>query len=102
MKPSSEPWALSLSTFEAFEAGARASGFDEAIVREWAADTVLESHSHPFDAEAVVVAGEMWLGDAAGEHHLEIGDTFALPAGGLHSERYGTAGATYWVARRQR
>lgn len=48
-------------TFEAFQAEALACGFSEALVREWAPDAVTQTHTHPFDAEAVVVEGEMWL-----------------------------------------
>ena len=48
-------------TFEAFRADARVLGFPEALVRTWAANTVLDTHPHPFDARALLVDGEMWL-----------------------------------------
>jgi hypothetical protein len=86
--------------FAAFEAQARAAGADEVLVRDWAPGQVVDTHSHPFDADALVVRGEMWLSDAAGERHLGAGDTFRLAAGTPHAERYGPTGATYWVARR--
>ena len=88
------------STFEIFEAEARASGFDEALERHWAPNTVLEAHSHDFDADAVLTQGEMWLTCGDSTCHLVPGDTFTLPHGTVHSERYGPEGATYWVARR--
>ena len=87
-------------TFDQFEADARARGFDEVLVREWKPNQVVEQHTHPFAADAIVVQGEMWLTDAGGTRHLLPGDTFALDANVPHTERYGIEGATYWVARR--
>ena len=85
-----------LPTFDEFQRDALARGFDEVLERRWAPGTVLERHTHPFDADALVVEGEMWLD----ERHLAAGDTFQLVRGTPHSERYGPAGAAYWVARR--
>jgi quercetin dioxygenase-like cupin family protein len=86
--------------FSKFEAASRALGFDEVLVREWAPLTVLETHTHPFAVQAVVVAGEMWLTEGAQTRHLVAGDGFELAPDVPHAERYGAAGATYWVARR--
>ena len=90
---------LSSTTFEAFRTDALAAGFDEAMVREWAPDTVLDTHTHPFDADAVVTAGEMWLTCEGSTRHLVPGGTFSIPHGTPHAERYGPQGAVYWVAR---
>ena len=89
-------------TFEGFESEARAQGFDEVLERKWPPSTVLESHRHPFALRALVVAGEMWLTVGDDVRHLLPGDTFALERDVRHAERYGTEGATYWVARRNR
>lgn len=83
-------------TFDEFRRDALAHGFDEVLERRWAPGTVLESHTHPFGVEALVVQGEMWLDD----RHLLPGATFRLDANVPHTERYGSEGATYWVARR--
>jgi hypothetical protein len=91
---------MNADTFEVFEAEARAAGFDEALVREWAPDTVLDTHTHAFDADAVVTQGEMWLTCKGDTRHLLPGDTFSLAREVPHAERYGPQGATYWVARR--
>jgi hypothetical protein len=87
-------------TFQAFEADARAQGFDEVLERRWAPATVVDLHTHPFALRALVVQGEMWL--TVGDHvrHLRSGDEFALDCEVPHAERYGADGATYWVARR--
>jgi hypothetical protein len=86
--------------FKAFERDALASGYDEALERRWEPNTQLDTHSHPFDAEAVVVQGEMWLTCRGTMRHLCRGDTFKIERGEAHEERYGCEGATYWVARR--
>ena len=82
-----------------FQASASARGSDEVIPREWSPCEVVPTHTHPFVAEALVVAGEMWLGRNGAIEHLLPGDTFALAANEPHDERYGPDGATYWVAR---
>ena len=91
---------MNANNFDVFEANARAAGFDEALVREWAPNTVVETHAHPFDADAVVTQGEMWLTCGEITRHLKPGDTFSLASGALHEEHYGPQGAIYWVARR--
>ena len=92
---------MNVISFAVFESNARAAGFDEAIVRDWAPNTVVETHAHPFDADELVTQGEMWLTCGATTRHLKPGDTFSLASGDLHAERYGPQGATYWVARRK-
>jgi quercetin dioxygenase-like cupin family protein len=87
-------------TFEAFEAEARAQGFDEVVERKWPPSTVLDSHTHSFSVRALVVQGEMWLTVGRDVRHLRPGDEFAVEREVPHSERYGDEGATYWVARR--
>ena len=86
--------------FDTFRARQLARGFDEVLVRTWAPSTLLEEHTHPFDADALVVQGEMWLRVGEDERRLVPGDTFVLARGTPHAERYGPQGATYWVARR--
>ena len=88
-----------LPSFDEFERVARGQGADEVLVREWAPNQVVDTHTHPFDANALLVMGEMWLSCGAETQHLLAGDTFALAGGTPHAERYGPLGATYWVAR---
>ena len=54
----------------------------------------------PFDVQAVVTRGEMWLACGDETRHLKAGDTFTLARDIPHSEKYGPQGATFWVARR--
>lgn len=92
---------MTIPTFAEFEARARAAGFDEVLERRWAPGEVVDTHTHPFAVDAVVTEGEMWLTGADGRtRHLCPGDRFALARDEPHAERYGAAGAAYWVARR--
>jgi mannose-6-phosphate isomerase-like protein (cupin superfamily) len=86
--------------FEAFAAQARAKGFDEVTERRWDPKVTIDTHTHPFSVQAVVVQGEMWLTVGDSTSHLRPGDTFELERDIPHAERYGVEGATYWVARR--
>jgi quercetin dioxygenase-like cupin family protein len=91
----------SIQTFDAYAQAQRAQGFDEVAERQWPAGAVVPTHTHAFAVQALVVAGEMWLGTGDGApRHLRAGDHFALAAEQPHDERYGPEGATYWAARR--
>ncbi len=91
---------MNTDTFEAFEADARAAGFDEVLQREWQPGQELDTHRHPFEVKAVVKQGELWLNDGECIRHLRPGDTFELERDAPHAERYGPEGALFWVARR--
>ena len=93
-------FGMSSMTFSEFETDAKAQGFDEVLERHWNPLTEVGLHTHPFAAKALVVGGEMWLTVGSATQHLHAGDTFALDREVPHSERYGSEGATYWVARR--
>lgn len=86
--------------FDTFRTQSLAAGFDEVLERQWAPDTVLATHTHPFAVQAVVTQGELWLGCSGETRHLRPGDTFTLERDVPHDERYGPEGATYWVARK--
>lgn len=91
---------MALPTFDAFRAEALARGCDEVLVRRWAPGTALAEQSHPFEAYALLVQGEMCLACEGAERRLVPGDRFHLQPGVPHSERYGPQGAVYWVGRR--
>jgi quercetin dioxygenase-like cupin family protein len=88
-----------LPSFAEFEAAERARGCTEVIVRAWDPGQIVGEHSHPFEARALVVAGEMWLTVGDATQHLRPGGRFELARDTPHAERYGPEGATYWVAR---
>ena len=86
--------------FDTFSSAAKASGFDEVLERRWEANTWLDTHTHPFDVQALVTEGEFWLTVEGQTRHLRPGDAFHLARHVAHAERYGPQGATYWVARK--
>ena len=91
---------MNAATFADFEAEKRASGFDEILERRWAPGQVLDTHTHPFEVDALVIEGEMWLTHSGQTLHLKPGDRFTLARDQPHAERYGEAGTTFWAARR--
>lgn len=91
---------MNLPSFDQFKQQAAANGFDEVVEREWAPNTVLDTHTHPFAVHAILTRGEMWLTMNAQTQHLQPGDIFELDRDVPHDERYGAEGATYWVARK--
>ena len=90
---------MATATFGQFEATARAEGYGEILVREWAADAQTGDHSHPFDASLRVARGDFVLTMDGMTRRLVDGDTCKVPRGTVHSEIYGREGATIWVAR---
>ena len=91
---------MTLPSFAAFETDKRAAGFDEVIERRWAPNTVLATHTHAFEVDALVTEGEMWLTHSGRTLHLRPGDRFTLAPEVPHDERYGEQGAAYFVARK--
>lgn len=91
-----------MTTFEAFSAEHRAAGCDEVLERRWQPNMVIETHTHPFAVQALVVQGEFWLTLGGRVQHLKAGDRFELAADVPHAERYGAEGAIFWVARRNK
>ena len=88
-------------TFEQFRSVMLAAGYDEVTERSWEPNTKLDLHTHPFDANAVVVSGYLWLRvNGAEPKRLFAGDTFHVVANTPHAEEYGPEGASYWVARK--
>ena len=91
---------MTATTFAQFEANARAAGFDEVLERRWEPDIAVATHTHPFEVNALVTQGELWLTCEGRTRHLKPGDTFALARDVPHDERYGAQGAVFWAARR--
>ena len=91
---------MNLPSFDEFKQTSLAAGFDEVIAREWAPNTVLDTHTHPFGVLAILTRGEMWLTMNGHTQHLVTGSVFDLDPNVPHDERYGADGAAYWVARK--
>ncbi|WP_109479623.1 cupin [Paraburkholderia sp. C35] len=83
--------------------------FIEALKREGYAEIVtvtrdahgtLDHHTHPFEAKALILHGELTIRIGATDHLYITGDVFHLQANVSHSERFGPEGVQYLVGRK--
>lgn len=75
-------------------------GFCNILTVEREADGMLGEHTHPFEAKALVLEGEILLRCGAREQRCRAGDIFHLQAGEPHQEFYGPQGVRYLVGRK--
>lgn len=87
-------------TRDDFEAEQRAAGFSTfaEVTRE--PNGHLDTHTHPFEARALILAGEIRIETKGETRGYGPGDIFHLAAEAPHSEDYGPAGVHYLAARR--
>lgn len=84
-----------------FEAALRRDGFGEIVIVERPPNGHLDVHTHPFEARALILAGEIRLCCAGEtERNFRVGEVFHLAAGQPHAETYGPDGIRYVVGRR--
>jgi len=86
----------------AFEARVGQQGYGEVLDREMAANTVNQTHAHEFDAQLLILDGEMTIVRDGKPQTFRVGDTCEVPAGTTHEERVGAQGVRYLAARRAR
>lgn len=77
-----------------------AEGYTETVDRQMEADHFNAEHAHDFDACVLVVEGEMTIARNGKPETFRAGDMCAMPAGTLHTEKCGPAGARYLAGRR--
>lgn len=75
-------------------------GFEPAVTITRETGGRLEEHTHPFEARALILAGEIGITAAGTERVYRAGDVFHLLAETPHSEWYGAEGVRYLVGRR--
>lgn len=68
------------------------------VVRE--ANGSLDTHTHPFEANALILEGEITLVAEGKTWHCKAGDTFRLAANVPHTEHYGPQGVRYLAGRK--
>lgn len=85
----------------AFTQACTREGFTELVEVESEAHGTWDTHTHPFEAKALILAGEIRIriGDGA-ERTYRAGDIFHLQHEEPHAEWYGPEGVRYLVARR--
>lgn len=75
-------------------------GFPAGVLVEREPNGKMDEHSHPFEAKALVVDGEVRLLTADGERVYHAGQIFHLRANERHAEFYGPQGVKYLVGRK--
>lgn len=85
-----------------FEAELRQRGYGEIVDRRMDANAVNPEHEHEFDAQLLVLEGEMTIIRDGRTETYRAGDIFAMTAGCRHAERGGPAGVRYLAGRRYR
>jgi quercetin dioxygenase-like cupin family protein len=83
-----------------FEAELHAQGYQQIVDRRMEPGTVNPEHAHEFDAQLLILEGEMTVSCDGAERTHRAGDTFAMTAGRRHTERCGPAGVRYLAGRR--
>jgi quercetin dioxygenase-like cupin family protein len=83
-----------------FEASLKAEHYGEITTVDRPAGYSLGEHQHPFDACALITAGDITLVVEGAARRYAVGDIFRLAAGIVHLESAGPAGVSYVVGRR--
>jgi quercetin dioxygenase-like cupin family protein len=84
-----------------FEAAIRSQGFDEVIEKTAVPGFEAKPHTHPFDVRILVLEGQMTVVKEGRPYVCNPGETFEMEANCEHFERFGAAGSTYLLGRRQ-
>ena len=85
---------------EVFKAELLRDGYDDVQVREMAANTFNDRHSHDFGVRALMLDGELKLSLIGQEFTYRPGEIFVMEAGCPHIEQFGATGARYLPGRR--
>lgn len=75
-------------------------GVDTVVAVEREPDGMLDTHTHPFEARALVTAGEITIEAEGRTRRYGPGDVFQLGANIPHIERYGPQGVRYLAGRK--
>lgn len=78
----------------------RHEGFSEVVRVAREPGTMLESHTHPFEAKALILDGEIRITTAAGDRTYRADDIFHLQAQETHAAFYGPQGVQYLAGRK--
>jgi len=84
-----------------FEAALHAEGYSPALQMERPAGYSLGEHAHPFDAWALITAGDITLMVEGAARTYAPGETFRLSRNTSHHESAGPHGVAYLSGRRE-
>jgi quercetin dioxygenase-like cupin family protein len=85
---------------QAFIEMVNAEGFEQIVTVEREPNGFLDVHTHPFEAKALILSGEIGLQIGSAEQVYRAGQVFHLGANEPHAERYGPEGVSYLVGRK--
>ena len=85
---------------EAFTALLAQEGFENPVTVEREANGFLDTHSHPFEAKALILEGEIRIQYGQQDKLCRVGEIFHLDADVPHKEQYGPTGVKYLVGRK--
>ena len=85
---------------EEFAQALALQGFEPPFTVQREAHGMLAQHTHPFEAKALILAGDIRIAAHGTERTYRSGDIFHLPAHEPHTEHYGPEGVTYLVGRK--
>ena len=74
-------------------------GHENVVEVSFPKNHVNHTHTHPFDAEIIVIEGDMKVIIGETEKHLNVGDGLSLTANVQHSECIGERGVTFMAGR---
>lgn len=75
-------------------------GITTVVTVEREPNGALDTHSHPFEARALILSGEITIVYDGRTIHCGPGETFRLDANVPHTEQYGPQGVTYLAGRK--
>ena len=87
-------------TTQEFHDELKANGFNDAVAMVREPGYALGEHQHPFDACALITAGDFTLVVDGVSARYAVGEVFRLAAGVVHLEAAGPQGASYLSGRR--
>lgn len=77
-----------------------AEGFTTVVTVEREPDGSLDTHSHPFEARALILDGDITIVAEGVTQRCGPGDVFGLAANVPHTETYGPRGVRYLAGRK--
>lgn len=89
-----------MHTPESFAQALANGGFEPAVTVTREPGGMLDDHTHAFEAQALILSGEIRIVTRDGDRVYRAGDVFHLAAHEPHSEFYGPAGVSYLVGRK--
>ncbi|KND59573.1 hypothetical protein BVER_01265 [Candidatus Burkholderia verschuerenii] len=85
---------------DAFLAFLSSEGFNEVVTVTRDPNGSLDVHTHPFEAKALIVQGDLTIRCGDDSRHYGVGDIFHLAKNVEHDEQYGPNGVSYLVERK--